>query len=121
VERFLSRQGHSGPTKVRLVVTDALGHGHGRYFEVLARSEEGPMSKMRRLLVDKLEDRLSETTPRGVVHVDRREIEGWGAEIGLNPDETARLFEDLEGIAWRGEYVRSLEGGWTGARMRYVR
>jgi hypothetical protein len=121
VEHHFYQAGHRGPTKVRLVVVDALGNHHGRYFEVLARPEEGRMSKMRNLLMSKLRDTLPDAPPREVVRISRRQIEEWGTELGMNPDESARLFDDLKGVAWKGEYAEFDERGWTEASVRYIR
>jgi hypothetical protein len=64
---------------------------------------------------DFLADRLAKSdNPQGV-HVHRREIEAWGAERAMDPEDAARLFEDLEGVAWRGEYFSSERFGWQGA------
>jgi hypothetical protein len=120
VEHHLYQAGYRGPTKVRLVVVDALGNRHGRYFEVLARPEEGQMSKMRNLLMSKLRDTLPDAPPRQGIRIGRRQIEEWGTQMGLNPDESTRLFDDLKGIAWKGEYAEFDERGWTEARVRYI-
>lgn len=121
VEQHLHRQGHSGPTVVRLVVVDGLGNLHGRHFEVLARPEEGPRSRMRALLVDELGGRVSDAPPRRGLYVPKGEIEDLGAGLGLGSEASARLFEELERVAWRGEYDGREGQGWSGAWVRYVR
>ena len=121
VERSLARQGHSGPTKVRLVVRDALDNTYGSYFEVLARHEEGPMSKMHKVLRGKLRDRVADSHPRKGVRVDRGEIEAMGNEIGLRPDEAVKVFEELGRAVWRGEYESGDdEEEWFGVRVTFI-
>lgn len=41
----------------------------------------------------------------GQTRIERDEIETVGANMGLNPEESARLFESLEGDHWRGDYL----------------
>ena len=54
------------------------------------------------------------------VQVPRSEIEALGLEIGLeDPLEAARIFDRLNGVSWRGDYVRS-EEGWIAAWVREV-
>lgn len=119
VERLLEQQGYSGPTKVRLVVIDALGNTYGNYFEVLARREEGPMSKMHKVLRNRLRDRIADASPRQGIRVTRGEIEAMGDEINLTPDESVRVFEELERVVWRGEYEPGYPG-WSEARVNFI-
>ncbi len=66
--------------------------------------------KMREALKERLEDMPA--------HITRDEIEALGADIGLeDPVEATRLFGRLKGVSWRGEYIDSDSGGWTGARI----
>ncbi len=74
------------------------------------------ISGMRNFLLDKL---VKSDNPRGV-HVSRMEIEQWAVERGMPPDDATRLFEDLEGTAWRGEYVGGARFGWQGAWITAV-
>ncbi|CAN5209322.1 hypothetical protein BH24ACT19_BH24ACT19_10000 [soil metagenome] len=41
----------------------------------------------------------------GQTRIERNEIETVGANMGLSPEESARLFESLEGDHWRGDYL----------------
>ena len=41
----------------------------------------------------------------GQARIERGEIEAVGANMGLSPEEAARLFESLEGAHWRGDYL----------------
>jgi len=41
----------------------------------------------------------------GQTRIERGEIETVGANMGLNPEESARLFESLEGGHWWGDYL----------------
>ncbi len=41
----------------------------------------------------------------GQSRVERGEIEAVGANMGLSPEESALLFESLEGTHWRGAYL----------------
>lgn len=41
----------------------------------------------------------------GQARIERDEIETVGANMGLNPEESACLFESLEGDHWRGDYL----------------
>ena len=47
---------------------------------------------------------LNSNDSRGV-HIDRDEVETVGANMGLDPDQAARLFESIGGDHWRGQYV----------------
>ena len=47
---------------------------------------------------------LNSDDSRGV-HFDRDEVETVGANMGLDPDQAARLFESIGGDHWRGQYV----------------
>jgi hypothetical protein len=47
---------------------------------------------------------LNSDDSRGV-HFDREEVETVGANMGLDPDQAARLFESIGGDHWRGQYV----------------
>ena len=47
---------------------------------------------------------LNSDDSRGV-HIDSDEVETVGANMGLNPDQAARLFESIGGDHWRGQYV----------------
>ena len=122
VEKSLARQGHSGPTKVRFVVKDALDNAYGSYFEVLARWEEGPMSRMHKVLRDKLRDRVADSNPRRGIRVGRGEIEAMGNEIGLRPDEAVKVFEELGRVVWRGEYEPGddEEEEWSGVWVTFI-
>ena len=62
---------------------------------------------------------LSSDDGRGV-HIDRQEIETVGANMGLDPDEAARLFESIGDDHWRGQYVASGGWGWVGAWVENV-
>lgn len=58
----------------------------------------------------------------GLARIERAEIETVGANMGLDPEESIRLFEGLEGERWRGDYLRSDgETGWTAVRVTEVR
>ncbi len=52
---------------------------------------------------------LNSDNGRGV-DIDRDEVETVGANLGLDPDEAARLFESIGGDHWQGQYVAI--GGW---------
>lgn len=39
----------------------------------------------------------------------------------MDPEDAARLFEDLKGVAWFGEYHESERSGWMGAWVMDVR
>ena len=54
---------------------------------------------------DFLRKKLSNSDDGGGVHIDRDEVETVGANMGLDPDEAARLFESIGGDHWRGQYV----------------
>jgi hypothetical protein len=41
----------------------------------------------------------------GQARVERGEIEAVGANMGLNHEDSALLFESLEGAHWRGTYL----------------
>ena len=47
---------------------------------------------------------LNSDDSRGV-HIDRDEVETVGANVGLDPDQAARVFESIGGDRWRGQYV----------------
>ncbi len=47
---------------------------------------------------------LNSDDSRGV-HIDRDEVETVGANMGLDPDQAAQLFESIGGDHWRGQYV----------------
>jgi hypothetical protein len=47
---------------------------------------------------------LNSDDSRGV-HIDRDEVETVGANMGLDPDQAARLFESIGGDYWRAQYV----------------
>ena len=53
------------------------------------------------------------------VHVPRSEVEALGAEVGLEANEAARLFDRLKGVSWRGNYVRT-DDGWVAAWVKEV-
>jgi hypothetical protein len=73
-----------------------------------------------RAMRDFLADKLAKSdNPQGV-HISRMEIEQWGIEGGMTPEDVARLFEDLEGIAWWGEYIGGARFGWQGAWITEV-
>lgn len=123
VERLLARQGHSGPTRVRLVVMDALGNAHGCYFEVLARSEEGPMSRMHKVLRERLKDRVEDASSLRGARVSRDEVEAMGEAANLTPDEAVRIFEELGYVVWRGEYEPYEPGNrkeWSGVWVTLI-
>ena len=63
---------------------------------------------------------LSSDDGRGV-HIDRDEVETVGANMGLDPDEAARLFEIIRGEHCRGQYVASGGWEWIGAWVENVR
>ena len=71
---------------------------------------------MRDFLADKL---ARSGNPQGV-HIHRREIERWGEERAMDPEAAARLFEDLKGVSWFGEYHESERSVWTGAWVTEV-
>ena len=71
---------------------------------------------------DFLKKKLSKSGDCRSVHVGRDEIQAVGANMGLDPDEAARLFESIGGDCWRGRYVGSGGGrGWVGAWVEHVR
>ena len=47
---------------------------------------------------------LNSDDSRGV-HIDRDEVETVGANVGLDPDQAARVFESIGGDHWRDQYV----------------
>ena len=55
------------------------------------------------------------------VHIDRDEVETVGTNMGLDPDQAARLFESIRDVHWRGQYVASGGRGWIGAWVENVR
>lgn len=58
----------------------------------------------------------------GPARIERAEIETVGANMGLDPEESVRLFEGLEGERWRGDYLRADgEIGWTAVRVTEVK
>ncbi len=63
---------------------------------------------------------LNSNDSRGV-HIDRDELETVGANMGLDPDQAARLFESIGGDHWQGQYVASGGRGWIGAWVESVR
>ena len=99
---------------MRLVAIDALGYVHGCYFEVLARQEEGPMSRMHKVLRQELRDRIADASTLRGIRVSRDEVEGMGDAANLTPDEAIRVFEDLGHVVWRGEYEPGDQGEWSG-------
>ena len=70
---------------------------------------------------DFLRKKLLNSDDGGGVHIDRDEVETVGANMGLDPDEAARLFESIRGEHWRGQYVASGGRGWLGAWVENVR
>ena len=70
---------------------------------------------------DFLRKKLSNSDIGQGVHIDKQEIETVGANMGLDPDQAARLFESIEGDYWRGQYVASGGRGWIGAWVENVR
>lgn len=77
-----------------------------------------PDRRYQALMREALKDRL-ESLP---AQLSREEVGTIGAEIGLgSPEEAARLFGRLKGVAWRGEYVDSEDGVWVAARVAEVR
>ncbi len=69
---------------------------------------------------DFLRKKLGNSNDGRGVHIDRQEIETVGANMGLDPDEAARLFESIGGDHWRGQYVASGGRGWIGAWVENV-
>ncbi len=63
---------------------------------------------------------LNSDDSRGV-HIDRDEVETVGANMGLDPDQAARLFESIGGDHWQGQNVASGGRGWMGAWIKNVR
>jgi hypothetical protein len=45
------------------------------------------------------------------IHIDRQEIQTVSANMGLDPDEAARLFESIGGDHCRGQHVASGRDG----------
>ncbi len=57
----------------------------------------------------------------GPARIERDEIETVGSNMGLSPEESVRLFESLEGVHWRGDYLTVDEQErWTAVRVRDV-
>jgi hypothetical protein len=69
---------------------------------------------------DFLRKKLSNSDDGRGVHIDKKEIETVGANMGLDPEEAARLFESIGGDHWRGRYVASDGRGWIGAWVENV-
>lgn len=77
-----------------------------------------PDRRRQALMREALKERLEELPAR----LSREEVGAIGAEVGIqSPEEAARLFGRLKGVAWRGEYVDSEEGFWVEARVAEVR
>ena len=70
---------------------------------------------------DFLRNKLGNSNDGQSVNIERHEIETVGANMGLDPDEAARLFESIGGDHWRGQYVASGGRGWIGAWVENVR
>ena len=57
----------------------------------------------------------------GPSRIERDEIETVGSNMGLSSEESVRLFESLEGVHWRGDYLTVDEQErWTAVRVRDV-
>ena len=70
--------------------------------------------QMRDFLLKKLKD--------GPTHINRDEIETVGSNMGLSPDESARLFESLKDAHWWGGYTEIKdEKGWIAVLVTDVR
>ncbi len=67
--------------------------------------------KMRHFLARKL---AKSNNPQGV-HVHRREVEGWGVNRAMTPEDAILLFAGSEGFVWEGEYIVGYDGRWSGA------
>jgi hypothetical protein len=50
---------------------------------------------------DFLRKKLLNSDDGGGVHINRDEVETVGANMGLDPDQAARLFESIGGDHWR--------------------
>jgi hypothetical protein len=78
----------------------------------VAETTSQQRSQMRKELRDMLHD--------GPTHVNREDIENIGSRVDLSPEEAAKLFQNLKGVAWRGDYITSDERGWIGAWIEDV-
>ena len=58
--------------------------------------------------------------PQGV-HVHRREVEDWGEERAMTPEDATLLLAGSKGLLWEGEYIESPDGRWSGAWVTDVR
>jgi hypothetical protein len=58
--------------------------------------------------------------PQGV-HVHRREVEGWGEDKSMTPEDADLLLAGSKGVLWEGEYIVGHDGRWSGAWVTEVR
>jgi hypothetical protein len=72
---------------------------------------------MRGFLFDKL---TKSNNPQGV-HVHRREVEGWGEDQAMSPEDVTLLFAGSKRVLWEGEYIEGYDGRWSGAWVTEVR
>lgn len=67
-----------------------------------------------------MREALKQKVEAGPARLSRDEIGAIGADIGLEANEAARLFDRLKGVSWRGDYITSGEDGWVAAWVREV-
>lgn len=68
-----------------------------------------------------MRNELKDMVGDGLTHVSKADIEERIApKIQLDSGEATELFETLKGKAWRGDYIPSDGGGWTGAWIEDV-
>jgi hypothetical protein len=70
-----------------------------------------------------LQDRMHSPDVSGEVIIRRNEVGEFGCSAGMDEEEAWQLFRELQGLAWRGQFVpesRSEGRGYTAARLMWV-
>jgi hypothetical protein len=77
-----------------------------------------------RYMMEYLEDRMRSPDVSGEVIIRRNEIEEFGRSVGMDEAGAWKMFGELQGHAWRGQFMpesRSEERGHTAARLTWAR
>ena len=77
-----------------------------------------------RYMVEYLENRMRSPDVSGEVIIRRNEIGEFAQSVGMGEAEAWQMFIDLQGHAWRGQFMpesRSGERGYTAARLMWAR
>lgn len=74
-----------------------------------------------RKMRDFLARKLAKSNDSQGVHVHRREVEGWGVDRAMGPENATLLLAGSKGTLWDGEYIESHDGRWSGAWVTEIR